>query len=60
MFLKPAVEADYAEIIDLLNLAFCGSDPSASWNIEAGIIDGEGSTNHFSEKIWPQSPRHIF
>lgn len=41
MFLKPAVEADYAEIIDLVNLAFRGSGPSASWNVEAGIIEGQ-------------------
>jgi GNAT superfamily N-acetyltransferase len=41
MYLKPAVEADYAEIIDLVNLAFRGSGPSASWNVEAGIIEGQ-------------------
>jgi GNAT superfamily N-acetyltransferase len=41
MLLNPAVEADYAEIIDLVNLAFRGSGPSASWNIEAGIIEGQ-------------------
>ncbi|MGB7727710.1 MAG: GNAT family N-acetyltransferase [Candidatus Acidiferrum sp.] len=41
MFLTPAVEADYAEIIDLVNLAFRGSGPAASWNIEAGIIEGQ-------------------
>jgi GNAT superfamily N-acetyltransferase len=41
MFLNPAAEADYAEIIDLVNLAFRGSGPSASWNIEAGIIEGQ-------------------
>ena len=40
MILIPAVEADYAEIIDLVNLAFRGSGSSASWNIEAGIIEG--------------------
>jgi ribosomal protein S18 acetylase RimI-like enzyme len=41
MFLKLAVEADYAEIIALVNLAFRGSGPSASWNVEAGIIEGQ-------------------
>jgi GNAT superfamily N-acetyltransferase len=41
MLLNPAVEADYAEIIALVNLAFRGSGPSASWNIEAGIIEGQ-------------------
>ena len=41
MILLPAVETDYAEIIDLVNLAFRGSGSSASWNIEAGIIEGQ-------------------
>ena len=41
MFLTPAVESDYAEIIDLVNLAFRGSGPSASWNVESGIIEGQ-------------------
>jgi GNAT superfamily N-acetyltransferase len=41
MLLNAAVEADYAEIIDLVNLAFRGSGASASWNIEAGIIEGQ-------------------
>jgi GNAT superfamily N-acetyltransferase len=41
MLLKAAVEADYVEIIDLVNLAFRGSGSSASWNIEAGIIEGQ-------------------
>lgn len=41
MFLTPAVGADYPEIIDLVNLAFRGSGPSASWNVESGIIDGQ-------------------
>ena len=41
MLLSPAVEADYAAIIDLVNLAFRGTGPSASWNIETGIIEGQ-------------------
>jgi GNAT superfamily N-acetyltransferase len=41
MSLNAAIEADYAEIIDLVNLAFRGSGASASWNIEAGIIEGQ-------------------
>ncbi len=41
MFLNPAVEADYAAIIDLVNLAFRGTGPSASWNMEANIIAGQ-------------------
>jgi GNAT superfamily N-acetyltransferase len=41
MLLNHAVEADYAAIIDLVNLAFRGTGPSASWNIETGIIEGQ-------------------
>jgi ribosomal protein S18 acetylase RimI-like enzyme len=41
MLLKPAVEADYAAIIDLANIAYRGTGASASWNAEAGIIEGQ-------------------
>jgi GNAT superfamily N-acetyltransferase len=41
MILKRAGEEGYAEIIELVNLAFRGSGPAASWNIEAGIIEGQ-------------------
>jgi GNAT superfamily N-acetyltransferase len=40
MLLNPAVEAEYAEIIDLVNLAFRGTGPTASWNIEH-FIEGQ-------------------
>jgi ribosomal protein S18 acetylase RimI-like enzyme len=41
MLLSPAVEADHTAIIDLVNLAFRGTGPSASWNIETDIIAGQ-------------------
>jgi ribosomal protein S18 acetylase RimI-like enzyme len=41
MVFSPAVEADYPAIVDLVNLAFRGSGPAASWNIESGIIEGK-------------------
>ncbi|MGH9597384.1 MAG: GNAT family N-acetyltransferase [Edaphobacter sp.] len=41
MLLSPAVEADYAAIIDLANLAFRGTGSSSSWNTEAGFIEGQ-------------------
>jgi ribosomal protein S18 acetylase RimI-like enzyme len=41
MLFSPAVEADYPAIVDLVNLAFRGTGPSASWNIESGIIEGQ-------------------
>jgi hypothetical protein len=40
MPLNPAVEAEYPAIIDLANLAFRGTGPSASWNTEADFIAG--------------------
>jgi GNAT superfamily N-acetyltransferase len=41
MLFNHAVEADYAAIVDLVNLAFRGTGSSASWNIETGIIEGQ-------------------
>jgi ribosomal protein S18 acetylase RimI-like enzyme len=41
MLLHRAVEADYAQIIDLVNLAFRSTGPSASWNSEADFIEGQ-------------------
>jgi GNAT superfamily N-acetyltransferase len=41
MLLNHAAEADFPEIIELVNLAFRGSGPISSWNIEAGIIEGQ-------------------
>lgn len=41
MQLEPAAEADYPAIIDLINIAFRGTGPTASWNIEAGVIEGQ-------------------
>ncbi|HEX3892933.1 MAG TPA: GNAT family N-acetyltransferase [Terracidiphilus sp.] len=41
MLLEPACAADYPSIIDLINIAFRGKGETASWNIEAGIIEGQ-------------------
>lgn len=41
MLLEPASEADYPAIIDLVNVAFRATGPTASWNIEAGVIEGQ-------------------
>ena len=41
MLLKPSrQETDYAAIIDLANLAYRGTGPAASWNIE-DFIEGQ-------------------
>ncbi len=42
MELRKAVPADYAEIIDLANLAYRGRKGTVpSWNIEKGIVGGQ-------------------
>jgi len=41
MLLRPVVEADFAAIIDLANVAYRGTGPSASWNAEVGVIEGQ-------------------
>ena len=46
MLLEPATEADYPAIIDLVNFAFRGTGPKASWNIEAGILEGQDRRAH--------------
>jgi ribosomal protein S18 acetylase RimI-like enzyme len=40
MLLKKAVEADFAEVVDLANLAYRGTGEGASWNAETGILEG--------------------
>ena len=41
VLLKRAVEAEYPEIVDLVNIAFRGKGPAASWNAEGGILEGQ-------------------
>lgn len=42
MVLREATEADYAEIIDLANLAYRGREGTKpSWNVEQGIVGGQ-------------------
>jgi ribosomal protein S18 acetylase RimI-like enzyme len=41
MILRPVVEADFAEVVALANLAYRGTGVGASWNVEEGIIEGQ-------------------
>jgi ribosomal protein S18 acetylase RimI-like enzyme len=41
MLLNRAVEDDYAEIVDLTNMAYRGTGVGASWNSEADFIEGQ-------------------
>jgi GNAT superfamily N-acetyltransferase len=37
----PGVEADYAAIIELANVAYRKTGPGSSWNSESGLIEGQ-------------------
>ncbi len=41
MHLNHAIESEYPAIIDLINLAFRGTGPDASWNTEIVFIEGQ-------------------
>ncbi len=41
MLLNPAIEAEYPGIIALINHAFRGTGPDASWNTEVVFIEGQ-------------------
>ena len=45
MQLTAARESDYPAIVALANLAYRGGGETASWNIEAGIIEGSRLTD---------------
>ena len=60
MNLEAARESDYPEIIDLVNLAFRGTGPSASWNIETGIIAGQRLTDSLLREDLAASPSAHF
>jgi len=60
MLLKPAIEADYPEIIDLVNVAFRATGPSASWNVEAGVIEGQRINDSLlREDLAKNPPAHL-
>jgi len=40
MELRAVVETDYADVVELANLAYRGTGEGASWNAETGIIEG--------------------
>src|SRR5579875_1334378 len=42
MLIRPAMEEDFAEIVELANVAYRGRPGAASsWNIETGILEGQ-------------------
>jgi ribosomal protein S18 acetylase RimI-like enzyme len=59
MLLHPAIEPDYAAIIDLVNLAFRGTDPSASWNIENFIVGPRLNRSLLREELAGKPEAHL-
>jgi ribosomal protein S18 acetylase RimI-like enzyme len=41
VLLETAQETDYVDVVALVNLAFRGTGPAGSWNVETGIIEGQ-------------------
>src|SRR5580704_17580870 len=60
MLLTSAMESDYPAIIDLINLAFRGTGPDASWNTEVVFIEGPRLTESlFREELTAKSEAHF-
>lgn len=60
MLLEHAAEADYPEIIDLVNAAYRGRGAVASWNIETGIIAGTRLTDTLLREDLAAKPQAHF
>ena len=56
MLLTPAVETDYGEIIELANWAYRGTGPTASWNMEDGILEGQRLTESLIREDLAKNP----
>lgn len=59
MLLHPAAEADYPTIIDLVNVAYRGTGPSASWNIENFIEGQRLNESLLREELATKSESHL-
>lgn len=51
-----ALESDYPAIVELANLAYRGTGPSESWNIETGIIEGQRLTESLLREDLAEKP----
>jgi len=54
--LKDAVEADYAEIIELANIAYRKTGPGSSWNSEEGLIVGNRLNDSLLREEFARKP----
>src|SRR5471030_733869 len=57
MHLKDAVEADYAEIIELANVAYRKTGPGSSWNSETGLIEGQRMNESLLREDFEKNPK---
>jgi ribosomal protein S18 acetylase RimI-like enzyme len=60
MHLEQATEADFPAIIDLVNAAYRGKGPVASWNIETGILEGTRLTESLLREDLAAKPHAHF
>lgn len=56
MHLESPNEADYPAIIELVNVAFRATGPTASWNIQAGVIEGQRMNDSLLREDLAASP----
>ena len=57
MHLNPAIESEYPAIINLINHAFRGAGPDASWNTEAVFIEGQRLNESLLREELAHKPR---
>lgn len=60
MHLESPSEADFPAIIDLVNAAYRGHGPVASWNIETGILEGTRLTESLLREDLVEKPHAHF
>ena len=51
-----AVETDFPAVVELANLAYRGTGAEASWNVEAGIIEGQRLTESLLKEDFAAKP----
>ena len=59
MLLAPAVEAEFAEIVALANLAFRGLGPDPGWSTESQFIDGQRLTEPLLREDMAAKPESV-
>lgn len=61
MLLSKVQESDFAEIVELANLAYRATGPGSSWNSEEGILDGQRlNESLLREDLAAKPEAHLF